>query len=239
MFVICAAGLKIGIDNRYAFTEEACRPYCVDDSNADFCVSVSDKEVDAFLRRWPGIYDGITITPPLAEHTVLRSKIESHLYMHNAFCLHSCVVEMEGLAYAFSADSGVGKTTHASIWLRVFGEKARIINGDLPIIRYVAGAFYAYGTPWGGKEGWQVNTCVPLRGICFLERGTSNVIRRLNAAESLLYLRHNSRSPRTEAEITGFFNLMSCLYESVPAYQLQCNMNNDAALVAYKGMSAG
>jgi hypothetical protein len=237
MFVICIAGLKVGIDNRYEYTEEECRPYCINDKMTDFCVSVSDKEIDSFLCQWPGIYDGVKITPSLAEHTVLRSKIQPHLLRYNAFFLHSCVVEMEGAAYAFSADSGVGKSTHASLWLRAFGEKAKVINGDLPIIRRIEGTFYAYGTPWGGKEGWQVNTRSPLRSICFLERGSSNMIRRLNAAEAFLYLRHNSRAPKTAAEIVTFLDLMDCLFESVPAYLLQCNMEDNAALVAYGCMS--
>jgi hypothetical protein len=66
--------------------------------------------------------------------------------------LHASAVELEGRVYLFSGDSGVGKSTHTRLWQQVFGESARIINDDKPALRYLDGVWYAYGTPWCGKE---------------------------------------------------------------------------------------
>lgn len=36
---------------------------------------------------------------------------------------HSCVVEYEGRAFAFTARSGTGKSTHARLWMRYLGDR--------------------------------------------------------------------------------------------------------------------
>jgi len=239
MFVVCIAGIRIGIDNKYTLVEELFRPYCIEGKKYDFNICAAREDIDLFLRQWPGKYDGTEITPAEAENIVLRKNIRPHLLQYNAFFLHSCVVEMDGFAYAFSADSGVGKSTHASLWLRAFGEKVRIICGDISVVRHEKDIFYAYGTPWGGKEGWQINTSAPLRGICFLQRADANMIRKLNIAEAFLYLRYFLKAPNDEVEIRGFLELMDKLLKSTPVYLLQCNMQMEAALVAYNGMNCG
>ena len=94
----------------------------------------------------------------------------------DAFLLHAAVIEVDGLAYAFAAPSGTGKTTHIALWKKFFGDRANIINGDKPIIRFENGTPYIYGTPWCGKEGYNINTKAPLAALCFIERSPENTI---------------------------------------------------------------
>ena len=87
------------------------------------------------------------------------------------------VFAMDGQAYLFSADSGVGKSTHSRLWQQVFGDqRVTIINDDKPALRLRDGVWYVYGTPWSGKYGLNHNLCYPLAGICFLERSKTNKI---------------------------------------------------------------
>ena len=61
------------------------------------------------------------------------------------------------------------------------------INDDKPFIRYFPNenAFYVYGTPWKGKHNLGSNVKVPLKAICFLNRGEENSIIKTNPLENL------------------------------------------------------
>ncbi len=99
--------------------------------------------------------------------------------------LHSSAICLNGRAYLFSGPCGRGKSTHTGLWQEVFGDAAVIFNDDKPALRFMDGRWYAYGTPWSGKNHINVNTKVPLAGICFLEKAKENHIRRLDAFEAL------------------------------------------------------
>lgn len=45
----------------------------------------------------------------------------------------------------------------------------QVFNDDKPALRRLDGRWYAYGTPWCGKDGINLNQKWPLGGICFLE----------------------------------------------------------------------
>ena len=76
-----------------------------------------------------------------------------NLLFHDGLMLHASAVAYEGYAYLFSGPCGMGKSTHARLWQQVFGEKAVIFNDDKPALRCVDGKWFAYGTPWCGKDG--------------------------------------------------------------------------------------
>ena len=89
----------------------------------------------------------------------------SKLIDFEGFYLHSSAVELEGRAYLFSGPCGTGKSTHTRLWQSTFGEAAQVFNDDKPALRRREGRWYAYGTPWCGKDGINQNKKVPLAGI--------------------------------------------------------------------------
>ena len=105
------------------------------------------------------------------------------LLSYDGLMFHSSAVELDGVAYLFSGPSGMGKSTHTRLWQQEF-PSARIFNDDKPALRYIDGVWYAYGTPWCGKDGININTKVPIGGICFLRQGKENKIRRLPEIEA-------------------------------------------------------
>ena len=155
---------------------------------------------------------------------------------YDAFLMHCAVIGYEGRGYAFSAPSGTGKTTHIRLWQQVFGaDKVQIVNGDKPILRRFGDTFYAYGTPWCGKEGYNTNTRVPLAGLCFVERWTENSIRRMTVEEAVPHL-FTQIMVGDSPDLGRQMELADALLTDVPCYLLRCNMDPAAAVAARDGM---
>lgn len=151
--------------------------------------------------------------------------------------LHASAVVLDEKAYLFSAPSGTGKSTHAQLWLQEFGpERAQILNDDKPAIRMEDGRFYAWGTPWSGKEDLSMNRRFPLAGICLLERGEENTVTRCDSVRALFALTQQTYRPTSQEEMHLLMTLMDRLLRQVPVYRLQCNIQPEAARVAYRAM---
>lgn len=171
------------------------------------------------------------------EYIFTGAAFYNKLVSFNGFLLHSSAVEYKGEAYLFSAPSGTGKSTHTGMWLEAFGSEARIINDDKPAIRVIDEKVFAYGTPWSGKTDLNLNVKVPVKGICFIERGEKNAIRRISVPEALALIFNQTVRPR---EQEGMDKLISCfdkVLSNINVYILTCNISKEAAIVAYEGMN--
>ncbi|MBQ3182430.1 MAG: hypothetical protein IJB57_02065 [Clostridia bacterium] len=150
--------------------------------------------------------------------------------------LHSSAVEYNGYAYLFSGPSGMGKSTHTGLWCRTF-KGARVINDDKPALRKIDGVWYAYGTPWSGKSFLNVNTKVKVAGICFLERGDENRIRKLSKREALVnIIAQTTRKKLTEIRMDAMLSCVGKLLEDIPFFEMECLPDTDAVYTAYKAM---
>ena len=233
MFYIAIAGIEIGIDNKYEYVKRLCRGYEIEPVDAPFMtVSVSDEEISEEIAC-----SEINVSAAYAEGICVYRSICKRLPELGAFLMHCAVIEYEGEGYAFAAKSGTGKSTHILLWQKKFGEGVRIVNGDKPILRFSEDRLYAYGTPWCGKEGYNVNTSVPLKAICFIERAQTNSIRRIGASEALGKIFHQLLPPDSQESVDTLFPLIDRTLTEVPFYVLGCNISEEAAEVAYKGMN--
>lgn len=152
--------------------------------------------------------------------------------------LHSSAIAMDGRAYLFTADPGMGKSTHTSLWRCVFGdERVHILNDDKPALRFEDGAWYTYGTPWCGKTAQNLNLRVPLGGIAILGRGEENEIQRCAGREAISALFRQTSNPKDPMLRTRILELLDKLISNVPVWKLCCNMEPEAAIVAYEAMS--
>lgn len=233
MFYIKIADLNICINNKYNYVYSLCKEYLIDKpEKTDIEVSATEEQIDQELKD-----TGIPVSRGYCEGVCIYRNLCKRLPMEfNAYLLHSALIEYEGRGYAFAAKSGTGKSTHISLWKKAFGDKVRIINGDKPIIRYVNGEFIAYGTPWCGKEGLAVNDSVPLNAICFLERSAENSIVKISAADAVAKIVQQILTPSDLETLDSLFPLLDMTLTSVPCYVLGCNMDIEAAEVAYNGM---
>ncbi|MBO5340900.1 MAG: hypothetical protein J6A62_07880 [Oscillospiraceae bacterium] len=157
----------------------------------------------------------------------------------NGMLLHASAVVLDGKAYLFSAPSGTGKSTHTALWRRVFGEdRTKILNDDKPALRLEDGVFYAYGTPWSGKTDQNINTRVPLAGICILSRGEENIICPYKGQRAIHDILEQTIRPRDQRLTEKLLELLDRLLRTVPVWKMECNMDPQAALVAWEAMSA-
>ena len=154
--------------------------------------------------------------------------------------LHSSAVAYEGRAYLFSGPCGVGKSTHTRLWQSTFGEEVKNFNDDKPALRRIDGVWYAYGTPWCGKDGININMKAPLSGICFLRQGLSNEIRRLDASEAVTRIisQTTCHLSRTD-EMDLMLNNVERLVCEIPIYELSNRPEPEAARLSYEAMRRG
>ena len=162
------------------------------------------------------------------------------LLEHNGFYLHASAVELDGKAYLFSASSGVGKSTHTRLWQRVFGDNARVFNDDKPALRFLDGKWYAYGTPWCGKDGININMKVPVAGICFLKQAQENRIRRLSPIEAAQkIIAQTLRRFELEESLNLMLSQVDSLVKTIPVYELENRPEPEAVWLSYETMGRG
>ncbi|MBO4125952.1 hypothetical protein PFZ59_08525 [Streptococcus suis] len=229
------AGIRIAIENRYGQMERMSKDYIVEEDGkpVDIQISVSEADIDVFEKL-----SEEDLPRGAHEVTAILAKLCDELVAYDAFFLHAAVVAVDGQAFAFSARSGTGKSTHIRSWLKEFGDRAQVVNGDKPFCFKRGDALLAAGTPWCGKEGWQTNTQVPLKGICFLERGTENKIRPIEQGEILERLFSQLRLPEDSLKMLKVMELLDWTMNHIPFYILECTPDPEAALVSYQGMTS-
>lgn len=161
------------------------------------------------------------------------------LLYYNGLMLHSSAVVVDDVAYLFTADSGTGKSTHTNLWLKQFGTRAYILNDDKPALRCEEGVWYAYGTPWSGKHDISEDRRVPLGGIALLKRGETNEIKPAKGIYAIHKMFKQVNHPKGKEYREKLLELLDRLMTDVPIWDLQCNMEPEAAIVAYEAMSKG
>lgn len=160
----------------------------------------------------------------------------SQLLNFDGLYLHSSAIEWGGKAYLFSGPSGMGKSTHTRLWQSVYPD-AKVFNDDKPALRRLDGHWFAYGTPWCGKDGININMKVPLGGICFLRRGDSNAIRRLSPLEaSVQIISQTTHRFKSEDRLDLLLSHVDKLVREIPVYELCCTPTIDAALLSSETM---
>jgi hypothetical protein len=97
--------------------------------------------------------------------------------------LHGAGMVWDGKAYLFVGASGAGKSTFSL--LLAAARVGKMLSDERMIVRGIAGALQAFGTPWAGTAAIARNGSAPLAGIFFLRHGRENRIEKLAAAEAL------------------------------------------------------
>lgn len=234
MFKIKIADFIVEIQNKYNHIPSLCKDYIVNDGEPDFIISCTDEEIKAEISNYS---EPAYANFAYSESICLYRKLCLQLPKHDAFLMHSAVIDVDGNAYAFTAKSGTGKSTHICLWKKLLGEKVIVVNGDKPILRFIDGELYIYGTPWCGKEGWNTNMRSNLKGLCFLERAEKNSIVPLNKSIAAEKIMHQILMPTDAIDAMATLELMDRMLMNVDTWLLGCNMDIEAAKIAYEGMS--
>lgn len=231
-FQIKIAELPIEVRCEFPFVLRQCHDYLTNEKNMpQLVVSCAEEEIE---KEWKST--GSIFPKGYCESICICRAIAEAMHHFDAFLLHAAVIEFQGSGYAFAAPSGTGKSTHIGLWKQCFGEQVRIINGDKPIIRCMDGGFYAYGTPWCGKEKLGINARTALHGLCFLEQGEKNEIFRAEPREVAHRLLQQVLLPREAEDMILLLELLDHFLKKVPCYIMHCNTQPEAAWTSYKAM---
>lgn len=211
------------------------------DENPAFTVCITEQDIIAEQKKSMAecAYEGIpypNYAPAELENTAIYRKIAAILPEYDAFVFHGSAVAVGEKAYLFTAKSGTGKTTHTNLWLKNI-DGSYVVNGDKPILRIIDGKPFVCGTPWMGKEGYGCNKNVLLSAICFLNRGTDNRIEKAEFQKVYPRLIGQCYRPENGLLVAKTVKLLEKIGGCVPIYELFCNMDDEAALVAFGGMS--
>ena len=233
-FTMELCSLPVQVHHRYPHIRTLCADYLCSAADPVLTVEATEAEIDAEMAITEGRF-----ARAVCESTCLHRAIVRGFVPHGIMLMHAAVIAVDGVAYAFMAKSGVGKSTHIGLWQKAFGERAVVMNGDKPFFSFAPdGRLLAHGSPWRGKEGLGINTSAPIGGICLLERGAANTIAPATPAEAVGRIFHQILIPSDPTDQATAMAFMDRVLRTVPIYRLACNMDIEAAHVAYAGMSS-
>lgn len=168
------------------------------------------------------------------ENNAIHILAAEKLLEYNVLMLHGSALAIDSNGIIFTAKSGTGKSTHTRLWREVFGSRVLMVNDDKPLIRVDEAK--VYGTPWDGKHHLSCNISVPLKAIVKIERSPGNKVTPVNVKEALTVLMKRTHVPSEQSKRVSIMDLYIKLIKKVPFYRLECNMDPEAAQVAYKAL---
>ena len=239
-FHIEIAGAVIRVQPLFESTKEYCKAYLTDKEPEIFVEVFRDDLIAEQIRlEKEAIREGLKIRKfkePFLERSTIQRKVADQLVSRNVLMLHGSTVSVDSMAYLFTAPCGTGKSTHTRLWRELFGERAVMVNDDKPFLKVTANGVLAYGSPWCGKHGLATNVCIPLKGICLLQRGSQNKIHPATAVDCVDILRQQVHLPEDVVLAQKALELLDSLMEKVTLWELHCNKEVDAAKVSYCAM---
>lgn len=223
----------VEIECLYKYFPRLCEGYIYEgEEAAAFTVSPTEADIEAEGLSFPQ-----KMPLGMLESTAIQRMVLKHMVERGSILIHSAVICVDGEAYCFLAQSGVGKSTHLRQWMTHFGERAVVLNGDKPMYMFRDGRLMVCGVPWRGKEGWGRNMTAPVKAMCLLGRGEQNEIRPATSAEVVGKLFHQLLMPKEAEEMAKFLAVVDRIAKEVPFYSMKCNISEEAAVTAYNAMS--
>lgn len=228
------AGCVVDYTPMYPLLQDKMERYLLEEETVQ-AADISLKLTEKFLREKQKQNPHLTIAE--CEYVWAGLQFYRKLLNYQGFMLHASAIEVDGKAYLFSADSGVGKSTHAKLWQKFLGEeRAEILNDDKPAVVIEDECCFAYGTPFSGKSPEHLNRKARIQGICMLERGEENRIWRVSGKEALPLLMRQVIWPRNREEADKLLGYLQVVLKQVPLYRMECNLSVEAAQKAYEMM---
>lgn len=164
----------------------------------------------------------------IGSKTVLNSIAAEHLVAQNGgFVFHSSFVEHRGRGILFTAPSGTGKSTQATLWEQ--HRNAEVINGDRSVVRVTNGGIVACGIPFAGSSNICKNKTLPLAAIVYLKQAPDNQIRRLRGAEAFRRIWEGcSVNTWDKNDVSAVSDGVQQVVFNVPVFELSCTPDERA-----------
>ena len=240
-FKIKLAEKNIAVECLFESTKKFCKDYLTDEEKTDLSITVDisdialEKEKSKKERELEGLAP-YEFGSDYLETLALYRKIADALTRDDTILFHGSALALDGEAYIFTAKSGTGKSTHTRFWRETFGDRVVMINDDKPLLKITDDGVTVYGTPWCGKHNLGKNISAPLAAIVSLERAKENIV--TIGDKKKLFPKILSQTYRTK-NLLGLQKtlfLIDKMLNFVNVYELGCNLDPNAAKIAYEGM---
>lgn len=212
-----------------------CKDY-IYEGTPDFSVKTEQKDIDFERMHSAEEEYAASFSEGYLETLAVYRKIAERMLEYDTILFHGSCIAVDGMAYIFTAKSGTGKSTHTRFWREYFGNRAVMVNDDKPLIRMTEKGAIVYGTPWNGKHRLGENIFAPLHALCVLERAKENHIEKISKKEAYTMLLQQTYRPASALGMHKLLLLVDKLASYTSFYRLGCNLDPDAARVAYEGM---
>lgn len=239
-FLMKIAGHTARVTSLFESTPQYFKAYLTEDP-PEFSIAVTREDIafeqaDLLEEAHRDGFKPRIFTDPFLERAAIQRAFAEFLFDFGILLFHGSAIAVDNEGYLFTAHSGTGKSTHTRLWKQVFGERAVIVNDDKPFLELAEAGILLHGSPWSGKHGLDANICVPLKGLCILERGTENTIRPATADEALGMLQKQAYRPINAEKEVEFLSLTHRLVALVSLWKLSCTKEQAAAQIAYNAM---
>ena len=152
---------------------------------------------------------------------------------------HSSVVSYQGRGYMFLGQSGTGKSTHSSLWMKYI-EGTELVNDDNPVVRILEdGEVRVYGSPWSGKTPCYRNVSYPVGAIVKLSQAPYNKIQRLKGINAYAAVVPSISGKRWDQQLAeGLHETENLIAQHAAVWHLDCLPDEAAAQLCCKTCTA-
>lgn len=182
---------------------------------------ISPEEIHCFLHK--------NFLDMLSTDTIFVSlfALEKQMIARQAVILHCSVVKTGDQVMLLSGPSGIGKSTHADLWVKY--KNAEVINGDRTLICKKGDQWMSLGWPICGSSEICHNEDYPISRVVFLGQAKENQGRRLSYVEGIKHLISQTTANNWNADfVQKVWQIIEEMAADVPVYEYACNMEEAA-----------
>ena len=182
---------------------------------------ISPEEIHCFLHK--------DFLDMLSTDTTFVSlfALEKQMIARQAVILHCSVVKTGDQVMLLSGPSGIGKSTHADLWVKY--KNAKVINGDRTLICKRNDQWMSLGWPICGSSEICHNEDYPISRVVFLGQAKENQGRRLSYVEGIKHLISQTTANNWNADfVQKVWQIIEEMAADVPVYEYGCNMEKAA-----------
>lgn len=211
---------RLGLLERRLLTDpNTSQPYAVYEE-------LSDGMVDVYYLR--------PLLRELTIDTIFHSclALERHLARRDCYVLHCSCLIYQNQAVLFSGPSGIGKSTHADLWVRHI-PGSYVMNGDRCLISHQTdGSYVANAWPVCGSSNICLLGQFPIRAIVFLGQALINQLTELTPMQRLRLLNMQLMVNHWNPDATTIaLDWMTHLVSTVDIKHYACNLTPEAPLL--------
>ena len=235
MFKIKIADTVFEIHNLYPFLEALCKNYIYNGEKTDFVIISTQEAIDSERLI---LSDEHPKVDAYIENICVYRQIALKLLEVDAFVMHAATIGVGDKAYAFTAKSGTGKSTHTSNWLKYI-QGTELINDDNPVVRVFAnGDIRVFGSPWSGKTPCYKNVFAEVAGFLQLKQAPYNRIERMSIVDGFAALLPSCSVMKWDRrDYVGVCDTVSKMLEQIPVFFLENLPNEEACRLSYSMLS--